>query len=110
MLKWLRQHWSDWLGDRSLEVAVRSELRRAGYAVHAAQIRRHRLVAIERPGWVQVHRFEVETRDAAGNALTLLGALRDDGRRERPAVLLTTNPAERSRQLDTWCEGLIRRG
>lgn len=105
----LLDRWANWIGDRSLEQAIQAELRRGGFAVHASKIIRPRLVAIERPGWVQVHRFEVETLDSERHAVRLFGAVRDDGRSERPRAVLTHDRNERDSQLDAWCEGLIRR-
>lgn len=110
MLKWLLERWSDWLGDHSLELAVQAELRRMGCAVHAAKVRRPRLIGIERPGWVQVHRLEVETLTPDKQPVTLQGLIRDDGRRNRPQVLLTTDLRLLARRTDEWCDGLIRRG
>lgn len=110
MLKWFIERWTHWIGDSSLERAVQAELRRMGCAVHAAQIRRPRLIGIERPGWVQVHRLEVQTLSADKRPITLQGLVRDDGRKQRPQVLLTTDLRLLSQRADEWCEGLIRRG
>jgi hypothetical protein len=103
----LLQRWSDWSGDLSLDRAIKEELRRQGYAVHAARTRQVRLVAVQRPGWVQVQRFQVETLDQDRQAVTLLGLVRDDGRKQRMEVLLTTDAALFRRQLAEWSEGLI---
>ncbi|TWT73652.1 hypothetical protein Pla123a_35450 [Posidoniimonas polymericola] len=110
MIKHLLDKWTHWIGDRSLERAIQAELRRMGCAVHAAKIRRPRLIGIERPGWVQVRRFEVETLTPGKQPITLQGLIRDDGRRERPQVLLTTDLRLLSHRADEWCDGLIRRG
>ncbi|MEM8865705.1 MAG: hypothetical protein AAGF31_09215 [Planctomycetota bacterium] len=110
MITNLLQRWSDWTGDRHLEQAIRAELRRMELPAHAAKIRRVRLVAIQRPGWVQVRRFQVETLDADKNPYQLIGLARDDGRQSRIKVLLTRDVDVLKRQLDEWSEGLIRRG
>ncbi len=103
------RRWSDWSGDSSLDRAIQAELRRQGYVVHAAQTRQVRLVAVQRPGWVQVRRFQVETLDNNRQAVTLWGLSRDDGRKERMDVLLTTDAARVRRQLAEWSEGMILR-
>lgn len=108
MLKKLLQRWADWVGDRSLELAIHAELRRQEYAVHAAHVRDFRLYAIERPGWVQVHRFRVETSTRAGDRVVLFGAIRDDGRRERPEILLSKEQNQVNQKLAAWSDGLIR--
>ncbi|MEM6329441.1 MAG: hypothetical protein AAF790_04240 [Planctomycetota bacterium] len=108
MLGTLLKQWLDWTGDADLTRAIRGELRRQQLAVNAAKIREVRLVAIERPGWVQVRRFRVETLDREKQPLTLLGLARDDGRKNRIEVLLTASRAELGRRLDVWCDGLLR--
>ena len=121
MLGFLKELWSGWTGDRYLEQAIRAQLRRQGYAVHAATIRDVRLVAVERPGWVQICRFWVETTSMAEatipesdqqaeKQLVLYGLSRDDGRRTGIKILLTEDAAECRHKLDAWSEGMIRRG
>ncbi|MEQ8847551.1 hypothetical protein [Botrimarina sp.] len=114
MFKQWSERWRDWTGDRRLTDAIRAELRRGGWAVHSAQIRDVRLVAIERPGWVQVYRFAVETTLHTDNphdrrAAVLLGLSREDGRKSRIDVLLTEDESTWRERLETWSEGLIRR-
>lgn len=108
----LFQSWADWTGDKRLAEAIRRELRRQSYAVNAAQIRDVRLAAIERPGWVQVYRFAVETTTNQENPhakrpVVLLGLSRDDGRKPRIEVLLTEDEAAWRERLDEWSDGLI---
>lgn len=112
MFRDLLKRWSDWTGDKRLTEAIRAELRRGGYAVNAAQIREVRLTAIERPGWVQVYRFAVETTTNPENPhkkepVLLLGLSRDDGRKSRIEVLLTPDQAAWRERLDAWSDGLI---
>ena len=113
MLKSFLQRWRDWTGDKHLDRAIRAELRRLGYASHTAKTRSVRLTAIQRPGWVQVYRFGVDTTrptdEDTPETITLLGAARDDGRRSGIDVLLTDNPRLLHQRLEAWCEGLIRR-
>lgn len=108
MLKTLLQRWSDWTGDRGLEVAIRAELRRQDLGPHSAKIREVRLIAIERPGWVQVRRFYVEAK-RDGSPVMLGGVARDDGRKSKIEVLITSDTRELKQRIDAWCDGLIRR-
>lgn len=115
MFKNLLRNWSDWTGDKRLTEAIRRELRRGGYAVNASQIRQVRLAAIERPGWVQVYRFSVETETMEENPhirrkALLFGVSREDGRKSRIEVLLTEEETTYQEQLQTWSEGLLWRG
>ena len=105
----LANSWADWVGDRHLQLAIHRELRRGGFAVHAAAIRDVRLIAIERPGWVQVRSFSVETFDTQKAPVTLMGLSRDDGRQAHIDVLLTDVEAEFNARREQWSEGLIRR-
>ncbi len=108
--KWINA-WTGWLGDRDLELAIRRELARQQFASTTARIRRSRLEAIERPGWVQVWSFTVDTTQAS-RPVELFGAARDDGRehgRRGTVVFLSGESNERNRQLAEWCEGRIRR-
>lgn len=114
MLKRLLKSWTDWTGDKGLTDAIHAELRRQGFAVHASRTRRVHLAAVERPGWVQVYTFAVETRtneeDRESRREVLLhGASRDDGRKAKTEILLTEDEGEWRQQVETWSEGLIRR-
>ena len=111
--EWL-QRWQDWTGDKRLEQAIHRELRRLGYAVHAGKIRDVRLAAIQRPGWVQVCQFRVETATNEENPhsrreVVLHGLSRDDGRKPRIEILLTEDQGEWRERYATWSEGLITR-
>lgn len=105
MLRELLERWRHWLGDRELEQAIRDELVRSGYPRQASQIVDARMVAIERPGWVQVWRFRVETtRDK--QPVTLHGAARDDGR-HGTAVFLSRDPQPAAKQVAAWSVGFV---
>lgn len=109
MLRHLINRWNNWLGDSSLERAIRDQLVRQGYPRQASQIQHARMVAIERPGWVQVWRFTVVTKhkgDDGLNEVTLFGAARDDGRCST-SVLLSTDQRLVHVRLAEWSEGLI---
>ncbi|MCO6047913.1 hypothetical protein NG895_28750 [Aeoliella sp. ICT_H6.2] len=105
MLRELLERWKNWLGDHELEQAIRDELVRHRYPRQASRIEDAQMVAIERPGWVQVWQFRVETnRD--GEPVTLYGAVRDDGR-HGTEVELSIDPQPVAKQLAVWSEGLI---
>lgn len=113
----LKTSWQNWTGDRELELAIRKALKREGYGVHAAKIQQVHLAAIERPGWVQVYRFLVDTThqlsdhqpDRQGEAVHLFGVAFNDGRKESTDVFLTTNASEQTVLLDRLSEGMLRR-
>jgi hypothetical protein len=125
----LRQRWGSWVGDRGLERAIRISLNQAGWQGGGAAIRDVRLVAIKRPGWVQIYRFEVlasRQPDAVGRPLVtdgqpladdeppichLYGLARDDGRTHE-TVRLFSSPQLRREQFAEWSRSMIvlRRG
>ena len=110
MLRHLLQQWRDWTGDKLLDRAIRAELRRLGFASATAKIRDVRLAAIQRPGWVQVYRFGVETtiKTVSGSRpVTLVGLSREDGRQSRTEVLLTEDQAIWRARFEEWSDGLI---
>lgn len=103
--KWL-ERWKNWVGDRDMESAIRAQLRDQGYQSARSQITNFKLVAIERPGWVCIYEFGVETWDASTTGVTLFGVARDDARR-RTTVQLHERPEPRDEQRAIWSEGLI---
>lgn len=112
MLSQLFKRWADWTGDKRLTDAIRGELRRRGYAAQSAKTRDVRLAAVERPGWVQVYSFRVETtaggaEAAARREVVLFGVSREDVRTSKIAVHLAEDPACWRRQLDEWSDGLV---
>jgi hypothetical protein len=107
MLRYLLDKWQNWIGDSSLELAIRKELVRQGFPRQASRILDARMVAIQRPGWVQVWRFRVDTKQA-GERVTLFGAARDDGR-TGTKVLISTQLDVVEQQIHKWSEGLILR-
>lgn len=125
----LRRRWDNWVGDRALERAIRLSLNQAGWQGGGAAISDVRLVAIERPGWVQIYRFEVlasrqpHSVPSVGAAdgefsvddeppiCRLYGLARDDGR-ARETVRLYSSPQLRHEQFAEWSQSMIvlRRG
>ena len=67
MLGWfskLSQRWAGWISDSDLERSLRAHLSRRGYYGDTAKFISFRLVAIERPGWLQVYSFSVDAAKA----------------------------------------------
>ena len=117
-LKGLRERWQNWSGDHEMELTIRRHLSDHGFRGAAADLRSIKLIAIERPGWVQIYRFEAvvsrqpapddETTDAnAARTTTLLyGLVRDDGR-TGSEVETFVHPARRIELFHRWAAGLI---
>ncbi|GAB5403589.1 MAG: hypothetical protein Aurels2KO_18200 [Aureliella sp.] len=112
--KKLSEKWSNWVGDRDLEILLRSRLKNRGYRGDGARFESVRLVAIKRPGWVQVYSFQaivrpmqVETDGDGGGEEKLYGLVRQDERGSRTDVEFFTDPAPRRRLFRDWSEGLI---
>ncbi len=105
LAKFLRRL-SDWVGDRHLDVAIRDALRREGFGVHLAKIRDVRLAAVERPGWVQVYTFWVETTDPQREPLEVYGVSLNDGRQTGTEVFLTPSESQRDACFVEWSMGM----
>lgn len=85
LLRHLRERWSNWCGDRDMELAIRQQLTDSGYYGRTAKLMRVRVVAIKRPGWVQIYQFDAQARlqqddEAQATDVTLFGLVHDDGR------------------------------
>jgi len=109
MFRHLIDRWKNWIGDAELERAIRNELVRLGFPRQASQLHNTRLYAIQRPGYVQVWSFEVDT-NRNSESLQLYGAARDDTRnegRKAASVVISPNQSVVSQQLEEWSEGLI---
>ena len=119
-LKHLRQRWENWCGDRDMELAIREHLTRNGYFGGTARFRAVRLVAVQRPGWLQIYRFEVTARlapepdddeedrpDAPPIYEELFGLVRDDIRRKMCDVRVFRLEQDRRCVFARWSDGLI---
>ncbi len=125
MLHWLRSirdKWSDWCGDRDLEVAIRRHLNSEGYFGQTAKLENVRLAAVQRPGWLQVYRFDAVARvkaelldedddvsvsNAPPQFRQLFGLAREDARRDE-CTIRTFETIELRRELFTeWSVDLI---
>lgn len=117
-LKQLQQRWNDWCGDRDMELTIRKHLTTNGYFGGTAKLRNVRLVAVQRPGWLQVFRFEATARvapeaendevpDPDAEYHELYGLVRDDIRHKINVVRVFQSAEERRALFARWSEGLI---
>ena len=105
-LRTLIQRWNNWVGDRSLELAIQAQLEAEGLPRRASRIVDCRLVAIERPGWISIHQFEIQIDEPTGNSRCYFGVTKDDGRRN-PVVRIFEKANLRDQQRDAWSCGMI---
>lgn len=120
----LRQKWNDWCGDRDMEMAIRRHLTENGFYGGTAQLRNVRLVAVQRPGWLQVFRFEATVRvrpvqespssadpsdsvDPEPEYRELFGLVRDDIRHSIQSVRVFDDSGQRRELFARWSEDLI---
>jgi hypothetical protein len=118
-IKHLRQKWNDWCGDREMELAIRKQLTENGFFGATATLRNVRLVAVQRPGWLQIYRFEATARlrpaDQSDNApdsdpeyRQLYGLVRDDIRYNVNTIRVFEDSIGRRELFVRWSEDLIR--
>lgn len=136
-LRQLRERWSNWSGDAEMERAIRQHLSGRGYYGRTAKLRGVRLVAVQRPGWIQIYRFEVVARvaaaawtdDAPAEGRTrpvaqppaaagddhpapavyheLFGLVREDHRYNQTSVRVFAAADQRLKLFERWSDGLI---
>ena len=117
-IKYLADRWNDWCGDREMELTIRRHLNQNGYFGNTAKLRGVRLVAVQRPGWLQVYRFDAtarvrpesdgdETPDREAEYGKLYGLVRDDIRHKINSVRVFENEDERKELFAIWSEDLI---
>ncbi|QDU75060.1 hypothetical protein Pan97_20810 [Bremerella volcania] len=121
MRSWLKSvalWWNDWVGDKEMENSIRQHLDQAGYYGRTAALSGVRLVAIERPGWVQIYRFEAKGRVRVDHEESdapepspqydqLFGLVLHDFRKSIMDVRVFTDPVPRRALFLRWSEGLI---
>jgi hypothetical protein len=115
--KGIANRWANWCGDREMEQAIRRHLTREGYFGTTAKLKNVRLVAIQRPGWLQVYRFDATARvavvpsddqpDPPPQDRSLFGLVREDARRGTE-IRTFSEPEGRGALFIQWSEGLIR--
>lgn len=117
-LKHLGQRWNDWCGDHEMELTIRNHLSENGFFGGTAKLRNVRLVAVQRPGWLQVFRFEASARvtpeesdtdgpDPAAEYRELYGLVRNDIRHKVNSVRIFEAESERGELFARWSEDLI---
>ncbi len=126
LLRNLQERWNNWCGDRDMELAIRKHLNENGFFGGTAKLQNVRLVAVQRPGWLQVFRFEATARvrpndpsgQAAGQELDpepdqkpqyrqLFGLVRDDIRHKMNSVRVFEEEDQRRELFANWSEDLI---
>ncbi|MEL6895985.1 MAG: hypothetical protein AAFP90_07780 [Planctomycetota bacterium] len=129
----LAKTYRDWTGDHEMEMHLRRELTESGYFGKTAKFENVRLVAVQRPGWVQIYAFDVTARvdesfeeqqqddsdlqpafpvaqglSSSATYHQICGLVRDDGRTKRPEVRFFADRKQRIGVFDEWSEGLMR--
>lgn len=116
-LKTFKQKWDDWCGDHEMENNIRHHLTQNGYFGSTAKFKAVRLVAVQRPGWLQVYRFEVTARvdpktpedepPPDPEYRILFGLVREDRRHDESKVRVFSAEDERIALFRQWSDGLI---
>ncbi|MFK8115566.1 MAG: hypothetical protein AB8B91_25440 [Rubripirellula sp.] len=120
MFEWfkhLSKRWNDWCGDHEMEQTIRRHLTESGFFGSTAKLRNVRLVAVKKPGWLQVFRFEATARvrpegesegpDPEPEYRELFGLVRNDIRHDVNSVEAFEDETERQQLFQCWSEDLI---
>lgn len=110
----IRDKWANWCGDRDMEIAIRKHLDEKGVYGRTARLQRVRVVAMKRPGWIQIYRFEaiarvVRDEDSDGEIVEerfFFGLVHDDGR-ALSKVVTFASAEERAILFREWSDGMI---
>jgi hypothetical protein len=111
MIGRLVKKWNGWVGNRDMEQAIRNSLSRHGLRGTTAQFSHVQLVAIQRPGWLQLYSFDAvweETVSESDSLRGVFGLVRQDERFNRTEIQFFETAAARAALLEQWSEGLIR--
>ncbi|MFH5803186.1 hypothetical protein [Alienimonas sp. DA493] len=100
------------IGNKILEHDLRAWLDEQGHYGRSAEVEELELVAVQRPGWVQVFRFRVRAKNReTGEWDALRGLARDDERAkrraDRTAYRLTLDDAAHEAAFAEWSDGLL---
>ena len=117
-LKHLRKRWEDWCGDHEMETTIRKHLTQNGFFGGTARLRNVRLVAVQRPGWLQVFRFDATVRVKPENEEVdgvvpeaeyreVFGLVKDDIRHKVNTVRVFEEEEQRVELFARWSDGLI---
>ena len=108
-----------------MEVAIRRSLTSDGFYGNGAKLKNVRLVAVQRPGWLQVYRFEARVRvkpdganetetdihdsqpDAEPEYQELLGLVRNDARTSGHDVRVFIDENDRRQVFADWSDEMI---
>ena len=118
LLRHIRKRWEDWCGDHDMEVTIRKHLTENGFFGGTAKLRNVRLVAVQRPGWLQVFRFDATVRvrpeideevgkDPKPEYREVFGLVKDDIRHKVNTVRFFEQEQERIELFARWSEDLI---
>ena len=94
------------IGNRVTEKDVRDFLTDRGLSGSTARFDYLKLVAIERPGWIQIFAFRVATCDISGANRTFFGVVRDD-ERNRTEIRLEDTAEAQEEVIHSWSKNLI---
>lgn len=121
MAGWIKhfiKRWQEWSGDSQMEAEIREHLNGRGCFDRTAKITGVRLVAVQRPGWLQVFRFEATARlkqavdedgpDPEAVYVDLFGLVREDMRKDLCEIQTFDNEEARKELFVQWSEELIR--
>lgn len=89
------------------EQDIREHLQSVGYDGRSARFDSLELIAIERPGWVQVFKFGCRVLDDRDQISDILGVFRGDERSVNRVALAKT-ALEQEQVVEDWSRGLIR--
>ncbi len=95
------------IGNNVAEKDIREHLSANGYFGRTATFVEIELHAIQRPGWLQVFRFQVNAKSTDDHWVKLFGAMRDDERFKKTEILFFSNNNKRDQVLKSWSKGLM---
>ena len=95
------------IGNKVVEKDLRDYLSKLGYYGRTAQFSNLKLVAVQRPGWLQVFSFDVRAKHESAGWTDLHGACLDDERYKRFEVVLDEAAELRDVTISEWSQGLI---
>lgn len=98
------------IGNKVTEKDIRDYLTENGYYGRTAKIVDLKLVAVQRPGWLQVFRFDLRAKQQDGDWVELFGTCRDDEAAKLFEVSLSQDATARDLQIEAWSDGLIALG
>ncbi|WP_237226627.1 hypothetical protein [Rubinisphaera sp. JC750] len=94
------------LPNGGIERQIRSFLKEKGYGRSRYDLREVDLVAVERPGWRQIFRFELDLRPPHSDPVHKIGIAFDD-HRSHCEIQLLDSESDYRRVFGEWSEGMI---